>query len=291
MVSGNVQGSVVGFNNPGNIFDGTQVELVGVGTSMIDGNNQFGFENVPAGLQQLEFTGGSHLARRVDINVSASGVDHFDDIDLVESQSFDVEAFDEIYREFQVEGTVRWNTRPERVMLDKASLEALPQGLAFFEDEVRKAYNSWLPNNTDGFFAGTPVNVGGIGSIDPDQFDCSDVPVGEIHIVGVDECPIDETFIILGSATHCFSTVNNEVVLAAIFFNPCSTVATIQHEIIHTICAGHLESMPNGSIMGSPGGAEEILALDRRHMRYLYTRPAGTMSPDDSWGLGALNPN
>ena len=109
-------------------------------------------------------------------------------------------------------------------------------------------------------------------------------------IVGIDECPMDEQFIILGSTTHCFTTNGNEVLLAAIFFNPCTTEATIEHEIIHSLCAGHLESRPNDSIMGSPGGAGEILPVDRRHMRYVYGRPAGVESPDDSLDLPALEP-
>ena len=258
---------MVGFVDPGTDFSGTEVQLVGGGTTTVNGNNEFGFDDVDPGERRLEFTGPNHLTRRVNVFVSGAGVDTFDGIELVENGPFNLAFFDEIYRSFQIEGTVRWNVRPTRVMLDGDSLGALPQGLDFFESEVKRAFNGWLPNNTNGFFAGTPVTVGSIGAIDAEDFDCSDVPTGEIHIVGIDECPMEENFIILGSATHCFNTVQNEVVLAGIFFNPCSDVATIEHEIIHTLCASHLESSPDSSIMGSPGGSGEIMPLDRRHMR------------------------
>ncbi|MDX1644493.1 MAG: hypothetical protein R3244_09075, partial [Thermoanaerobaculia bacterium] len=277
-------------NNAGNSFQGTEVEIVGHGSSTVDENNEVCFDDVAAGVQRAAFTGPNHLTRRVRLNIMAGVVNIFDGVDLVEPGPFDVEAFDEIYRSFSVDGTVRWKTPPTRVLLDRDSLGSLDQGLAFFEDNVRRSFNTWLSNSTEGFFAPTPVTVGSIGPIDPEDFSCSDVPPGEIHIVGIDECPVEENFIILGSATHCFDTVGNEVVLGAIFFNPCSTVTTIEHEIIHTLCAGHLESRPNDSIMGSPGGAEEILPLDRRHMRYLYRRPAGTITPDDAWGLTPLEP-
>ncbi len=282
---------MTGFNNPSTDFSGTQVEIMGVGTTTVNANNEFSFDSVPAGNQRMELTGPNHLTRRVNINVSQSGVDTFSNIDLVEPGPFDVDSFDEIYRSFQVDGSVRWLRKPSRVMLDRDSLASLPQGLEFFEREVRQAYGGWLPNHTDGFFAGTRVTTGSIGNIDPEAFDCSDVPQGEVHIIGIDECPMEEVFVILGQATHCFSSVGNEVVLSAIFFNPCTTEATIEHEIIHTLCAGHLESMPNASIMAPSGGPMEITPLDRRHMRYLYPRPAGTLSPDDSWGLRALNPD
>ena len=133
--------------------------------------------------------------------------------------------------------------------------------------------------------------MGNISPLDPEAFECDDVETGDVVIVGIDECPIDEQFIILGSTTHCFTTNGNEVLLAAIFFNPCTTEATIEHEIIHSLCAGHLESRPNDSIMGSPGGAGEILPVDRRWMKYVYSRQAGVESPDDSWNLDALEPN
>lgn len=286
----NVQGTVVGFSNSSASFEGTTVDLVGEATTTVDADNQFCFDNVSAGVKRLEFSGSTHLTRRVRITVSPGMINFFDDIDLVESGTFDVAAFDEIYRSFSVEGTVRWNTPPTRVMLDRDSLSSLDQGLDFFESNVRRSYNGFLTNNTNGFFASTPVTVGSIGPLDPEDFSCSDVPVGEIHIVGIDECPMEENFIILGSATHCFDTVGNEVVLGAIFFNPCTTVSTIEHEIIHTLCAGHLESRPNASIMGSPGGAGEIQPLDRRHMRYLYSRPPGTLTPDDAWALTPMDP-
>lgn len=286
----NVQGTVTGFNNSSNSFEGTMVEIVGHGTTTVNADNEFCFDDVAAGVQRAEFTGPNHLTRRVRLNILAGAVNVFDGIELVEPGPFDLEAFDEIYRSFSVEGTVRWLTPPTRVVLDRDSLGSLDQGLDFFEDNVRRSYSTWLPNNTDGFFASTQVVVRDIAPIDSENFSCDDVPPGEIHIVGIDECPVDETFIILGSATHCFSTLGNEVVLGAIFFNPCSTVNTIEHEIIHTLCAGHLESRPNDSIMGSPGGAEEIQPMDRRHMRYLYTRPPGTKTPDDAWGLAALEP-
>jgi hypothetical protein len=287
--SGNVLGSVSGQASGGTRFTGTEVRLAGVGTTTVDANNEFSFENVSSGVRQLELSGSNHLTRRVDINVTQSGVNRFG-IELVETAGFDLAAFDEIYRDFQVEGTVRWNRRPTRVVLDRQTLGALPQGLGFFEAEVRRAYTGWLPANTGGFFSGTPVSVGNTASFTSEGFDCSDVPDGEVHIVGVDECPVEEMFINLGSATHCFNTVGNEVVLAAIFFNPCTTSSTVEHEVIHTLCASHLESRPNASIMGSPGGARQILPIDRRHMRYLYSRPAGTLSPDDSRGLSPLTP-
>ncbi len=291
VVSGNVRGSVVGFNNPSNLFAGTEVELVGVGTTSINAKGEFGFDDVPAGEQRLEFNGPNHLQRRVNINVSQSGRNEFSGIELVESAPFDVDSFDEIYRDFQVDGTVRWNRKPTRVLLDRDSLSKLPQGMAFFEREVKRAYNGWLPANTDRFFAGTRVVTGSIGNIDPEAFDCSDVPAGEVHIVGIEECPIQEVFVVLGQATHCFNSVGNEVVLAAIFFNPCTSEGTIEHEIIHTMCAGHLSSKPGASVMAPSGGPESITALDRRHLRYLYTRPAGTVTPDDSWGLQAISPD
>jgi hypothetical protein len=287
---GNVVGTVTGQASASTRFAGSEVRLVGVGTTRVTSNNQFSFEIVPSGVQQLELTGANHLTRRVNINVSRA-VNRFSDIELIETAGFDLAAFDEIYRDFQVEGTLRWNRRPTRVLLDRASLSALPQGLDFFEREVGGAYGGWLPQNTGGFFAGTPVVVGNAGNFESEDFDCDEVPDGEVHIVGVDECPVEEMFIILGSATHCFDTVGNEVVKGAIFFNPCTTRSTVDHEIIHTLCAGHLESRPGASIMGSPGGAGQILPTDRRHMRYLYNRPAGTTSPDDSWGLTALQPD
>lgn len=280
---------MVGFSDATKSFSGTTVQLVGVGSTTVDANNQFCFNNVSAGTHRLEFSGAGHLTRRLEITVAAGAVNHFDDIDLVEPGPFDLAAFDEIYRSFTTPGTIRWNKRP-KIMLDKKSLGDLPQGLDFFVDNVRQAYNTWLPNNTNGFFTGTPVTVGSIGPIDPDNFDCSDVPIGEIDIVGIDECPVEENFIILGTATHCFNSVGNEVLLGVIFFNPCTTDGTIDHEIIHTLCAGHLESRPGISIMGSPNSNGVITALDRRHMRYLYTRPAGTQTPDDAWGLTPLSP-
>jgi len=221
--------------------------------------------------------------------VVGSGTNFFDELDLVESGPFDLSAFDEIWRSFSIPGTIRWNKRPNRVLLDN-SLGSLPQGFSFFEKRVKNAYNSWLPKNTENFFAGTPVEKGNIAPLDPEAFDCGDVQDGDVVIVGIDECPMDEQFIILGSTTHCFTTSGNEVILAAIFFNPCTTEATIDHEIIHTLCAGHLESRPNLSIMAPSGGPNEIQPLDRRHMRYVYSRPAAVVSPDDAWGLGVLQP-
>lgn len=289
-VTGNLQGSFVGLGSPSTSFAGSQVQLVGIGTTTVDVENRWGFENVPEGVQRLEITGGNHLTRRVQVRVVSGGVNHFDDLDLVESGSFNLSAFDEIWRSFSIPGTIRWNTRPRRVLLDRKSLGALPQGLDWFETEVKQAYNNWLPRNTNDFFRGTPVVKGSIDPLDPDDFDCGDVADGDIVIVGIDECPQDEQFIILGTTTHCFDTRDNEVVLAAIFFNPCTTDVTVDHEIIHTLCAGHLESAPDDSIMGSPGGAGEILPLDRRHMEYVYSRPAAVLSPDDSWGLEILEP-
>ena len=55
--------------------------------------------------------------------------------------------------------------RPKRVLLDKKSLGALPQGFEFFNSEVRSAYNNWLPEHSGGFFAGTPVQSGSMGLV------------------------------------------------------------------------------------------------------------------------------
>ena len=292
-VTGNLQGTVEGFYTPGTNFGGTRVTLVDSGVSTtVDSSNKFGFDNVSSGVQRLEFTGGNHVNRRVRVRIQDGGINRFDGLTLVESAPFDLAAFDEIYRTIDgAAGTVRWRQRPSRVLLDRNSLGDLPQGLSFFETEIKRAYNTWLPNNTGGFFAGTPVNTSSLGDLDPEAFDCSDVPVGQIHIFGVDECPMDEEFVTLGLATHCFNTVGNEVVLGAIFFNPCTDEATIEHEIIHTLCALHLESRPADSIMGSPRSSDDItiLPLDRRHMRYLYDRPPGTLSPDDMWGAAPLS--
>lgn len=279
-VSGNLRGTVISLDDPSTSFSGTEVELVGGAMTVVNASNEWGFENVAAGVHRLIFRGSNHVTREIRANVAAGGVSRFDGLTLVEPGPFRLSNFDEIYRSFSITGTIRWSSRPRRIVLDKESLSALPQGFDFFDDEVKNAFRNWLPSNTNGFFSGTPVRSGSIQPIEVDDFTCDDVEDGDIVIIGLDECPREDQFIILGTATHCFTTIGNEVILGAIWFNPCTTVATIQHEIIHTLCAGHLESQPLSSIMGSPGGAGKLTAMDRLHLQYLYDRQAGAVSPD-----------
>ncbi len=281
-VTGNLQGTVVGLDNASLSFAGTEVELLGLATTTVNASNEWGFESVMAGTYTLVFRGAGHLERRIRVNVLANGISRFANLTLVEPGPFRLDNFDDIYREFDATaGTIRWTRRPNRVLLDKSSLEVLPQGFDFFDSEIRSAFSTWLPENTNGFFSGTPVRSGDMGLVDPDDFGCEDVEDGDLVIVGIDECPREDNFLILGTATHCFNTVGNEVILGAIWFNPCSDETTIRHEIIHILCAGHLDSQVNNSILGSPGGSDTITDMDRLHMKYLYDRLPGVRSPDN----------
>jgi hypothetical protein len=289
-VSGNLQGSVVGFPDTTLSFLGAEAILNGSTRTTINADNRFGFQNVPPGVHRLEFTGSNFVTRRVRVEVRAGGTNHFDDLDLVQPEPFNLSAYDEIYRSFSVPGIVRWKNRPSRIVLDKSSLGSMPQGFSFFERHVKDAYNNWLPRNTNGFFQGTQVVTGSVDPSTPETFDCDQVREGDIVILAVDECDQNEEFITLGTTTHCFDTVGNEVILGAIWFNPCTTESTIDHEIIHTLCAGHLENQPNLSIMAPFGGPDQITQLDRLHMQYTYNRPLGTLSPDDAWQEEPLQP-
>lgn len=286
-VSGNVQGSVVGLSDASASFEGTQVRIVGVGQSTIDASNRWGIEGVPPGIHQLELSGSSHLRRRLEIRVEAGGVNHFDGLVLVEPAPFNLSAFDEIYRSFAIPGTIRWSQQPTRVVLDRKSLSSLDQGLGFFESEVRSAFTGWLSDASDGFFDGTPVVKGSIPVPDLESFSCDDVSEGEIYIVGYDfDCTQA-----LGWESHCIDSIGNAVSRAVIWLSDCSTQRTIIHELIHTLCAGHLDTMAHLSIMGGSGfGAPGITSMDSLHMRYLYDRPPGVGTPDDAWGLPPLEP-
>ena len=125
--------------------------------------------------------------------------------------------------------------------------------------------------------------------MDSEDFSCDDVSDGDIVIVGIDECPREDNFITLGTATHCFNTQGNEVILGAIWFNPCTTLGTIKHEIIHTLCAGHLDMEKNYSIMAPSGGPDDLTQWDERWIRYLYSHNPGTRSPDNE--VEARNPD
>jgi hypothetical protein len=280
-ITGNLQGTVVGFENPSTSFSGSTVELVGLATTTINGSNEWGFDGVSAGAYTLVFRGAGHLERRMRVNVLSNGISRFSNLELVEPGPFRLDNFDDVYRSFSTPGTIRWKKRPKRVLLDKKSLGDLPQGFDFFESAVREAYSGWLPAHTNGFFSGTKVQSGSIGIGDSSEFSCDDVENGDIVIVGLDECAREDMFITLGTATHCFNTEGNEVVLGAIWFNPCTTESTIKHEIIHTLCAEHLDMEQNNSIMAPSGGPDDLTQWDERWLRYLYSRQPGTRSPDN----------
>ncbi len=46
--------------------------------------------------------------------------------------------------------------------------------------------------------------------------------------------------------------------------------------------------MPGASIIGVPRSLTQLSLMDEQHLRFLYRRPAGLMSPDDArshWGV------
>ena len=155
---------------------------------------------------------------------------------------------------------------------------------------MRRAFDEWLPEHTNRFFAGTPVVKANVTDPSVENFSCGQVEQGDLVIVGINECPVEEQFIIAGYATHCFISTNNNVVLGAVWLTPCTDSVVIEHELIHTLCALHLESRPFLSLMGSPGGARRFTTMDALHLRYLYGRPGGVISPDNAWGLAPLEP-
>ena len=82
------------------------------------------------------------------------------------------------------------------------------------------------------------------------------------------------------------------MILGAIWFNPCTTESTIKHEIIHTLCAEHLDMEQNNSIMAlwRSGGPDDLTQWDERlDSLPLQPQTPGTRSPDNE--AQARNPD
>jgi len=283
-VSGNVQGSVEGLLNPGTSFSGTTVQAGGVSTQVTTAN-EFGFD-LPAGRHTLTFTGNRHTTRMISIDVVDGAVNRFDGLDLVETPEFNLAAFDDIYRE-DGDGTFRW-VRTPKVFVDRGSLSQLPQGWDFFQREIiDKNLRGRMGQLTNGVWGNLDIRVGNFKEL-PIESPCLEVGNFELHFRGVvDDCGRDGGNITLGIASHCVFSEGNEAVTAVVTFNKCTSQSTVTHEIIHTLCSRHLDNTTASSVMTpfTDSTIDDMTPMDANHIRYMYRRPPGVRTPDNSVNL------
>ena len=283
-VSGNVQGSVQGFLNPGTPYGGTTVQSSTGASTQVTTSNSFGLD-LPAGQHTLTFTGGRHATRVISVQVADGVTNRFDGIDLVETPEFNMPAFDDIYRER--EGTFRWVQKP-KIFIHRDTLSNLPQGWEFFRREIiDKNLSSRMGELTNGVWANLDIRVGNFRDL-PEDSPCLEVGNFEIHFRGIkDDCGRDSGSLTLGVASHCVFSVANEAASGVVTFNPCTGEGTVTHEIIHTLCSRHLDNAAGESIMTpfADSRVTDMTQMDMNHIRYMYSRPPGVRSPDNSAGL------
>lgn len=278
-------GQVIGMFDPSSNFAGSRVQVSGVIAETVASDNSFRLEPIQPGDYVLVVVGQGHLKRHVRVRMKAGGPNEIPALDLAEDLTFNLQAFDEIYREESERGTARFVEQP-KFLIDREDFDALPGTRGdFLVARINEAIKGPIKMAIRPFFSG--VQVVERASIRNYANPC-ELPEGEINWQAERNLQNDMGEPLLGQAWWCWFPDAHIVRGGILSLDDEAEMSTILHEIVHIIGgADHLEKAPGASII-EPGTSRRVGALtsmDEQHLQFLYSRPPRLMSPDDARGL------
>jgi hypothetical protein len=264
---------------PATGFAGSTVRVAEVGEDTVDRDNRFRIEPVEPGEHVLTVTGEGHLNRQVRIQMKTGGANEIPALTLAEDGNFNLGAFDEIYRDDGERGTARMVRQP-RFRIDRSDFRDLPGSAGGrLMTDIENTIRGEMARAIAPFLAGVEVTR---EDRLPNYVTPCEVPAYEVHIWAESDLRNDEGYQLLGWAWWCWWPDRSEVRGGLMSFDDSARTDTILHELVHLLgAAGHLESTPWRSIIGAPDNASFLTPMDELHLRFLYERPPGILSPDD----------
>jgi len=268
-------------------FSGSTVKLIGVGEDTVRGDNSFRIDEVPPGEHELAIHGPNHLKRQLMIEMQPGGANKIPDLDLAEDESFNLLAFDEIYREDGEIGTARMTTRP-RFLIDQEDFDSLPGSRGDrLISEIKAAIRGPIAQAVAPFLDAAKMNTH--ATLKSYSGPCR-LPAWEIHWHAERTLRNSDGELLLGNAWWCWWPDSGIVRGGILTLDDEADTGTILHELVHQLgTANHLVRAPGNSIIETPLSAPHLTLMDQQHLRFLYRRPPQLMTPDDASGLDTVD--
>jgi hypothetical protein len=212
-----------------------------------------------------------------------------------DSNVFDLNFHDHVFRDKGARGTRRWVSKPT-VEIWTTEFRCLSASVksngvkvcakyeatgtsapSSHESRVRSVISSDVPGITANELAGLTVRTKSHAAgtiIDENSFTCWDQ--NKIVVVYIDMDRHDH----VGYASYCNYT-SGERHSSRIVVKPGVGISTYRHEVAHTLGWGHPDgynAIPRSSIMGS--GVSRMTKWDKNHGKMLYRRPPNSRTPD-----------